>query len=108
MSEIYRKRQILEYIDAKPGQTAKDISTALNISVPDAEMFCFRLFRAVLVSREASSRGKFQKPSFRYTVTTAGLDRLNYWKARDQRLDSVVRYGLSDQDRAKRKRRSPQ
>jgi len=85
MSAIYRKRQILQYIKNHPGDTARKVSEALDISIANAEMFLFRLFRAVLVSRDRELTGKSQKPSFTYQVSVRGSERLAYWKAQEEK-----------------------
>ena len=74
-----RKRQILLYVKDNPESTARDVSKALAISVEDAEMFLFRLFRAVLVSRPETRKG-----CFRYTLNERGESRLAYWESREQ------------------------
>ncbi len=83
-SEIpHRKRQILEHVKANPGTTAKDLSVALRISVENAEMFLFRLFRVVLVSRETVKTSSSRKPCFTYTVVQRGEARLTYWETQE-------------------------
>ena len=81
MSEIpHRKRQILEHVKDNPGDTAKDVAMALRISTENAQMFLFRLFGAVLVSREKVKTSSSLKPTFAYTVVQRGEERLTYWK----------------------------
>lgn len=83
MSEIYRKRQILQQVNDNPGSTSRDIAKALRISAEDAQMFLFRLFRATLVSRETSPTLGARKPSFAYEVTVRGSERLAYWQTQE-------------------------
>lgn len=86
-----RKRQILQYIEGHPDSTARDVSKGLGISVENAEMFLFRLFRAVLVSRPEP-----RKTCFRYTLNERGESRLAYWETQEEKV-------LSARHRRKRK-----
>ena len=91
MSEIYRKRQILKHIRNNPRETAKGISTALNVSIENAQMYSFRLFSQGLVDRETAPIGRSRKPCFAYTVNLRGEQRLNHWKTKDQQGKHKVR-----------------
>lgn len=82
----HRKRQILQYIKDNPDSTPQDVSKALGISVENAEMYLFRLFRAVLVTRQ-----KTRNPHFNYKVNLTGEQRLAHWTAKEQKTDQAQR-----------------
>lgn len=65
------------------------MSMALNISIENAEMFLFRLFRAVLVSRETELTARSRKPCFAYKVNVRGSERLDYWKAKEEKAQEL-------------------
>lgn len=108
-SEVYRKRQILRYVEDNPASTAGDVSKGLGISIENAQMFLFRLFGAVLVSREKVKTSSSKKPTFAYNVSIRGLKRLEYWKAQESAARSEERpieeKSLSAMPRRKRKRK---
>lgn len=68
---------ILKAITANPLSSPKDVASGLGMTVANAEMCLFNLFKQGLLAR-VKGDGLWKKPCFSYTVTEKGLTRLAY------------------------------
>jgi hypothetical protein len=76
---VIRKRQVLKYVYENPGARARDVAKGVRVSIPNAEMFLFRMFRDTLVDRKQGPAARSRKPCFEYECRDRGVERLKYW-----------------------------
>lgn len=74
--------KVLELLEGNPGVTSQNVSAALDVSVPNAGMALYRLYKQGLVDRKTQYLGIWRKPPFSYAINDRGTNRLEYYRAK--------------------------